>query len=164
MSDVERQYNNIVGFESKVESSRNEFNKLNQEQTRLRTELLLLPLVGPKLVKLTQSGVTEQDIIDIASVFEKYVGAKDRQSFISDLEAYGGLKSAIQELSKQHETMRMEVGLLQSQNQDLNADNQRIIASLVNSRHTFDFMQGYINSLRGQILALLSIPPYIICS
>jgi hypothetical protein len=33
------------------------------------------------------SGVTEQDIIDIAAVFEKYVAAKDRQSFISDLEA-----------------------------------------------------------------------------
>ena len=40
------------------------------EETRLRTELLLLPLVGPKLVKLTQNGVTEQDIIDIAAVFE----------------------------------------------------------------------------------------------
>ncbi len=67
LSDVERDYNNILGFQPKVESSRNEVNNLNQEQTRLRTELLLSPLVGPKLVKLTQSGVTEQDIINIAS-------------------------------------------------------------------------------------------------
>jgi prefoldin subunit 5 len=164
LSDVERQYNSKVGFESNVESSRNELNKLNQEQARLRTELLLLPLVGPKLVKLTQSGVTEQDIIDIAAVFEKYVAAKDRQSFISDLEQYGGLKSSIQELAKQSDKLRTEVSLLQTQNRDLNADNQRIISSLVHSEHTLDFMQGLVNSLRNEILGLASISAYIICS
>jgi hypothetical protein len=47
-------------------------------------------------VKPTQSGVSEQDIIDIVTVFEKYVAGKDRRSFISDLEAYGSFKSAIQ--------------------------------------------------------------------
>ena len=42
-----------------------------QEEARLTgTELLLLPGVGPKLVKLTQSGVSEQDIINIVAVFE----------------------------------------------------------------------------------------------
>ncbi|MGB8937541.1 MAG: hypothetical protein WCC17_20820 [Candidatus Nitrosopolaris sp.] len=73
LSDVERQYNNKLGFESTVEGLRNEVNKLNQEQVMLRTGLLSLPLVGPKLVKLTQSGVTEQDIINMAAVFEKYI-------------------------------------------------------------------------------------------
>jgi len=53
-----------------VESSRNEVNNLNQEQARLRTELLLSPLVGPKLVKLTQSGITEQDIINMDDVYD----------------------------------------------------------------------------------------------
>ena len=91
MSDVERQYNNKRGFESKVESLRDEVNKLNQEQAKLRIELLSLPLVGPKLVKLTQSGITEQDIINIAAVFEKYGAGKDRQSFVSELEHYRGL-------------------------------------------------------------------------
>jgi hypothetical protein len=47
-------------------------------------------------VKPTQSGVSEQDIIDIVTVFEKYVAGKDRRSFISDLEVYGSFKSAIQ--------------------------------------------------------------------
>ncbi|MFZ0512840.1 MAG: hypothetical protein WAM14_14630 [Candidatus Nitrosopolaris sp.] len=36
LSDVERQYNNKLGFESKIESLRNEVNKLNQEQAALR--------------------------------------------------------------------------------------------------------------------------------
>ncbi|HYA83983.1 MAG TPA: hypothetical protein VEH06_11120, partial [Candidatus Bathyarchaeia archaeon] len=64
LSDVERQYNNKLAFESKVESLRNEVNKLNQEQARFRSGLLLSPLVGPKLVKLTQNGISEQDIIN----------------------------------------------------------------------------------------------------
>lgn len=125
LSDVERQYDNKLGFESKLDTLRNEVNKLHQEQASLRSGLLLLPLVGPKLVKLTQSGVTEQDIINIAAVFEKYIAGKDRQSFISELEAYGGLKSAIQTLSEQSERMRMEVNSLQRQKRDLNAVNQR---------------------------------------
>jgi len=52
--DVEREYDRKLGYESKVKSLREEVNKLNQEQSRLRVELLLLPLIGPKLVKLTQ--------------------------------------------------------------------------------------------------------------
>jgi hypothetical protein len=130
----------------------------------LRAGLILLPLVGPKLVKLTQSGVSEQDIVNIAAVFEKYVAGIDRQSFVSELEVYGGLKSAIQKLSKQSDTMRMEVGLLQTQNRDLKTDNQRILSSLINSRNAFDFMHGLVNSLRNEILGLVSISGYIACS
>jgi hypothetical protein len=34
----------------------------------------LLPMmIGPKLVKLTQIGINEQDIVNIAALFEKYV-------------------------------------------------------------------------------------------
>ena len=117
-------------------------------------------------MKLTQSGISEQAIINIAAVFEKYVAGKDSESFVSELEHYGGLKSAIQELSKQHEKIRMEVSLLQTQNRDLNADNKRIISSLVDiilcyiefslvdSRHTFDVMHRFVNSLRNEILTL----------
>ena len=123
LSDVELQYNNKLGFQSKIDSLRSEVN-------RLRGELLSLPQVAPKLVKLSQSGVSEQDIINIAAVFEKYVAGKDRQSFVSELKAYGGLKSAIQELSKQADKMRTELGSLQTQNRDLNADNKLIKGSL----------------------------------
>ncbi|MGC1929650.1 MAG: hypothetical protein WA667_11790 [Candidatus Nitrosopolaris sp.] len=163
MSDLECQYNNKLGFESKLESLRNEVNKLNQEQASLRAGLLLSPLVGPKLVKLTQNGVTEQDIINMA-VFEKYIAGKDRQSFVSELEVYGGLKSAIQELTKQSERMKTEVSSLQTQNQDLNIDNQRILSSLINSRHTFDFMCGLVSSLRNEILGLVLSAASVACS
>jgi FtsZ-binding cell division protein ZapB len=140
LSDLERQYNNKLGFERKVESLRNEVNKLHEEEVRIRAGLLSLPLVGPKLIKLTQSGVTEPDIINIAAIFEKYVAGKDRESFVSELQNYGSLKSATQELSKQYEKMKVKVNLLQSQNRDSNKDNQ-----------------GLINSLRSEIPELVSI-------
>jgi cell division protein FtsB len=159
--DVERQYNNKLGFQSKVEVLRDEVNKLSQEQARLRTGLLLQPLVGPKLVKLTQLGVSEQDIINIAALFETYVAGIDRQSFISELNKYGGLKSAIQKLTKESDRMRKEVDSLQTQERDLNENNQRILTSLVHSRHTFDFFHGSISSLRNEILGLVSVAAYI---
>ena len=164
LSDVERQYNNKLGFEAKVEGLRSEVYKLNQEQATLRSELLLSPLVGPKLVKLTQNRINEQDIINIAAVFEKYVADKDRQLFVSELESYSSLKSAIQELSKQYEKIRTELGSIQIQNRGLKADNQRISSSLVISRHTFDIMQDSINSLGSEIPGLVSISADIIRS
>ncbi|MGB6528482.1 MAG: helix-turn-helix domain-containing protein [Candidatus Nitrosopolaris sp.] len=163
LSDVERQYNNKLGFESKLESLRNEVNMLNQEQASIRARLSLLPFVGPKLVTLAQNGVTEPDIINIAAVFEKYVTRKDRQSFVSEVENYGSLKSAIQELSKQSEKMKMDLNLLQTQNQDLNKDNQRILSSLINSRNILDFLHGFVNSLRNEILGLVLIAACIAC-
>src|SRR5215831_18731045 len=126
LSDVERHYNNKLGFETKVESLRNEVNNLYKEETRLRTELILLPLVAPKLVELTQAGVSEQDIIYIAALIEKYTASKDGRSFISDLEVHGSLKSSIQELSNQSEKLKNEVTSLETQRRYLTEYNQII--------------------------------------
>jgi hypothetical protein len=126
LSDIERPYNNKLGLETKVESSRNEVNNLYKEETRLRTELILLPLVAPKLVELTQAGVSEQDIIYIAALIEKYTASKDGRSFISDLEVHGSLKSSIRELSNQSEKLKNEVTSLETQRQYLSKYNQII--------------------------------------
>src|SRR5215469_3796895 len=87
---------NTLGLETKLESLRNE-------------------LVAPKLVRLTQAGVSEEDIIYIAALIEKYTASKDVRSFISDLEANGSLKSIIQELSNQSEKLKNEVTSLETQ-------------------------------------------------
>jgi len=43
--------------------------------------------------------------------------------------------------------MKMEVNSLQTQNQYLNKDNQRIVWNLINSGHAVDFLHGLVNSL-----------------
>jgi hypothetical protein len=161
LRDVEQQYDNKLGFETRIESLRDEVNRLNQEQTRLRTELLLQPMVGPKLVKLTQMGISEQDVVNIAAWFEKYVAGINRRSFVSELDKYGGLKLAIQKLTKESDRLRKELGSLQTQSRDLSADNQRMLSSLVDSRQTFDFLRGSIDSLRNGILGLVSIAAFV---
>src|SRR5690242_1220317 len=68
--DIEEQYDNKLGFESKVESLRLEVNRLGHELNRIRAGLSAQPLVGPALIRLIQTGVKEQDIINIAHIFE----------------------------------------------------------------------------------------------
>jgi hypothetical protein len=103
-------------------------------------ELYSLPEVASKLVKLSQSGISEQDIINIAAVFEKYVADKDRQSFVSDLEVHGSLKSSIQELSKQSEKLKNEATSLETQRRYLSKYNQII-------RRTWKIMESRNTSL-----------------
>ena len=54
--------------------------------TRSRIELSIVQLVGPALANLIQSGIKEQDIINLASIFERYSTGIDRQSLISELD------------------------------------------------------------------------------
>ena len=69
------------------------------------------------------------------ALFKKYIPGKDRESFVSELEVFGGLKSAIQ-----------------------------VLSSLINSIHTVDFLHGLVNSLRNEILGLVLIAASIVCS
>jgi len=94
LSDVEQQYDKKVGFEHKIQSMREEKNKLAKEQEKLRTELLLNPVLGPKLLRLIQCGLREQDIINVSDIIEKLSPVAnavrdtsniDMQSLVSDL-------------------------------------------------------------------------------
>ena len=154
LSDIERHYSNKLRFEATVESLRNEINKLYQEEARLRTELLSLPQVAPKLIKLFQNGVTEQDIIYIAALIEKYTASKDRQSVISDLEVHGSLKSSIQELSKQSEKLKNKVTSLETQRRYLSKYNQiiRRTWTIMESRNILLEVDGEtINTLEDEL-------------
>ena len=61
--DIEEQYDDKLGFESKIENSRDEFNRLNSEVNRLRIASLTHPMIGGALSRLFIRGVREQDII-----------------------------------------------------------------------------------------------------
>ena len=51
----------------------------------------------------------------------------------------------------------MRYSSLQTQKRDLNTDNQRMLSNVVDSRHAFDYLQGRVDSLRNEILGLLSV-------
>src|ERR1051326_602061 len=72
VKDIEEQYRNKLGFESKVQNLKTEVNTLTQEKKRLHEELSAQPLIGPILIGLFQIGVNEQDIINMAYIFQRH--------------------------------------------------------------------------------------------
>ena len=63
LDDIEKEYDNKLGFKSKVKEKRREFVLMNQELNNSRQNLLFTPLIGPSLFNLFQKGIGEQDII-----------------------------------------------------------------------------------------------------
>ena len=158
LSDVEEQYNRKLGFEERLQNLKSEINGLRKERTQLRTEILLNPMIGPKLIKLTQIGASDQTIINIAKLFEKYgVSGEDNtdgQMLLSDLNKYDGLKAALIALTKKVEALRKDVSFLETQKRDLEKDNKMILSSFTYLRRTIDFLEGTLFSMRNEILSL----------
>ena len=132
-------YDKKLGFELKLEKLQAEVNKINQELTRSRIELSTLSLVGPALSKLIQSGLKEQDIINVASIFETYFIGIDRQSSSSS--------SLRNQLDK-------AITSLKNEKQNLEIYNQKTSSDLVYLNHKAFFLQGYIDALRNEIIGL----------
>jgi len=134
--DVEEQYDKKLGFESKVQNLRLEINKLSEHNSKL-------PLVGPLLAKLVQSGVNEQDIINVAYIFNTHTGSKsntiDIQLLISDLHKYGPIKSVIQQLSQDKDNLENQIASLKIQKQDLDRQNQVIAVLSIYLKQIVEF-------------------------
>jgi hypothetical protein len=125
--DIDEQYDKKLGFESKVQNLQLEINKLSEQNIRL-------PLVGPLLARLVQSGVNEQDIINVAYIFNTHIGSKsntttDIQLLISDLHKHGTINSVIQQLSQDRDNLRNQISSLKAQKQDLDRQKQSIVES-----------------------------------
>lgn len=169
LSDVEKQYDRKVGFEHKLQDMRDEINKLQKEQLDKRTEILSYPLIGPRLLTLIQRGLSDQEIINVANIIEKLSplanavidGKPDVQSLVSDLKKYGNIKSAVQALTSDLDSLKKEAAYLTSQNQDLKQENLRMFSSSINICRTVDFFQGAVFSLRNEIMNLVLIYLYI---
>src|ERR1051326_6105637 len=128
VKDIEEQYGNKLGFESKVQNLKTEVNTLTQEKKRLHEELLVLPLVGPMLVKLIHIGVNEQDVINVAYIIQRHTeggssggSSIDLRSLIAELQKYGSIKSATEQLSQEADKLRNEISSLKAQKQNLEA-------------------------------------------
>jgi hypothetical protein len=140
---VEEQYDKKLGFESKVQNLKAEVNKLTQEKKRLHEELLAQPLIGPILIGLFQIGVNEQDIINMAYIFQRHADGGssstsisiDTQTLIAELQKYGSIKSTIEQLDQKADKLRNEIASLKAQKQD-------ILARSIYSRQSYQIYSG----------------------
>ena len=170
LKDIEDQYDDKLGLESKVDKLQTEVNKLTQEEGRLRMQLSILPLVGPLLMRLSQNGVREQDIVDIAELLKddagisgiKGIKIEEIRSLIAELRMYGSINSAIERLSQKVDILKNQVASLRAEKQNLNAQNQRIFSALQDSKQLVSFFSGSSVSLRHEITGLISIMAYTI--
>ena len=136
-NDVGEQYDGKVGLESQVEKLQAEVNRLKQQEANSRILLLLHPFVGSALLRLIQSGVSEQDIIAISEIFkansrisikikEDLAFTKEEaQYLVCEVWKYIDIKSIVKELTKRAGKLRKEVSLLQIQTDILNEENEK---------------------------------------
>jgi hypothetical protein len=157
--DVEEQYDNKLGFESKVQN-------LQLEITKLREQNIRLPLVGPLLARLVQSGVNEQDIINVAYIFNTHIGSKsntiDIQLLIADLHKYPTIKSVIQQSIQDKDNLTNQIASLKIQKQDLERQNHSIIALSAYSIQIVEFYFASAAALfRKEVKRLVLIAAFI---
>ena len=77
MADIEKDYVPLVGFKAKIEELKNECKKLNEERNRLSARIDTIPFLGSTLSALFRKGLTEVDVLQIASLFHNYPGFLD---------------------------------------------------------------------------------------
>jgi hypothetical protein len=71
LGDVDEQYDNKLGFESKVQEKKNEILNLKNQLNADRLALQSIPYIVPSLQNLFQKGVTEEDIINMNHLVTK---------------------------------------------------------------------------------------------
>jgi predicted nucleic acid-binding Zn-ribbon protein len=165
--DIEEQYDDKLGFESQLNKLRSEIATVSNNLTFLRTATLAQPLVGPSLQRLFSKGLSEQDIVELANIFERshiYSGDGggggtniDKQSMISGLQKYGGIKSTIQELNQQ-------VDELQRQKKGLEEQIQKMLSIVAYSKPVVGFLHGSADSLSndGDNIKVLAMIAFIL--
>lgn len=178
LKDIEEQYDDKLGFESKIVKLQDEVSNLVQQEARLRSQLLILPAVTQSLTRLLQRGVTEQDIVDIAELLRdngsggpnsisrtnESVGItiQEIQSLIGELRTYGSIKSTINQLSQKVEKLRNQVNHLRTEKRNLDAQIRTTLLALHYLEQLASFYRGSSVSLRSEIASLISTIAYIV--
>jgi predicted nucleic acid-binding Zn-ribbon protein len=158
IKDVEEQYDDKLGFESKLDKLRSDIVNINNELGVSRSKLLVQPLVGPALQTLFGNGIQEQDIIELAKIFEMHGSSGlgnnpiDKQSLITELTKYGSFKAMIQPLEQKYNELKNEVTSLEAKKNELNNRNNRILSTLAFSQQIMYYFKGMVDSLRDEIL------------
>jgi predicted nucleic acid-binding Zn-ribbon protein len=157
--DIEEQYDDKLGFESKLNKLRSEITTVSNNLTLLRTSTLAQPLVGPSLQRLFSKGLSEQDIVELANMLERSHSDSsnndidddknkssssstgiNKHSLITELQKYDGIKpTAIQELNQQVDKLKNQIDELQTRKKDLEDQNQSMLSILAYSKPVVQF-------------------------
>ena len=162
--DVEEQYDDKLGFESKLDKLRSDVVYFNHKLDSLRSTLRTQPLVGPALQRLFENGIKEQDIIELAIVFGMYSSSHsgsgrggsnipiDKHTLISELDKYGSVKAMMQALEQRNDELKKEVASQEAKKNRLNSLNHRMLSSLTYSKQITYYFKGMVDSLRDEIV------------
>jgi hypothetical protein len=162
LKDIDDNYDDRLGFESKVEKLNLEITRLTQEQDRIRVQSSLNPAVGQVLLRLVQNGVNEEEIMTIADLLRNdFSSSRDSktqtgQSLIDDVRQYGSIKSTNYYLGEQADKLKKEVSSLQTEQIDIQSKNHKLIYSLQYSKKILDFFQESIDLLEKEAVRLFT--------
>jgi hypothetical protein len=145
--DIEEQYDDKLGFELQLNKLRSEISTVNMNLNFSRTALISQPLVAPSLQRLFSKGVGEQDIVELANLFER-----------SHRDGDGGTNI---------DKLRNIIDELQRQKQGLDEQNQKMLSVLAYSKPLVEFSQGLDDSFSNnddnlEILTMISSTLYIL--
>ena len=160
LKDVEEQYDNILGFDLKVNEKRNELNKLNSQIVSYQHILKATPFVGSAITNLFQKGVFEQDILDISEIIETYTNNNDTSIQHSNKNNNNNIKNNVSKAEQMSQLIndiqnyknvdidikekQSELDILQNQINDLDNQKQQIEKYLQN-------FKSFMNSINNKI-------------
>ncbi len=180
--DIDKHYDNMLTFESKLNKMRAEVGMLKQEEDRLRSQILTLQLVSPSWTRILQKGVSEEDIVDIAVLLREVsdssgssgksgisstdyrgVTIQEIRSLISELRKYGSIKSTLSQLNQRVDNLKNQVASLLAEKRDLATQNQEMLISLSQANVVADCFSGLSVSLKEEVGWLVSLIGSMIC-
>jgi phage shock protein A len=163
--DIEEQYDNKLGFESKVTEKRTELDLLNNQVFNCQTTLRLNPYIGPTMFSLFQKGISEQDIIGINQLAEvcsndpilinsdsnrensndKKVGNRSEywRLLTDKMKKYKDIESAIKDQVQEKEKIQKEVNDLNKQQKEI-LNFCQVAISLINTLNVkMSYFKGF---------------------
>jgi hypothetical protein len=72
LADVENEYDSLLGFKAKLYGLKNQCKRFNEERNREIAKLETIPFIGSTISALFRKGLTEVDLLQIASLFHNY--------------------------------------------------------------------------------------------
>ena len=101
-----KNYEEVIGSRKEIDRLKNELKNLEFQTMKEREKYIAYPAVIESLLRLTGSGISEQDIVKIDKILSMndYYLSKDtlllKENLIDDLQKYENLKLAIKNLEK----------------------------------------------------------------